>query len=89
MANNVQIIPNSGSIVYGDANKVIKIQYSSTTGKPLTFTSGSAEDTFLKVSYDSVNAINKFEIPSANQFKIPVDANITGAPVGTITFSTL
>jgi len=88
MANNVQIIPNSGSILYGDADKILKIQYSSATGNPLTFTSQSNENTFLKVSYDSANTINKFEVPSINQFKLPVDAGIDGAAVGTITFNT-
>ena len=88
MANNVQIIPKSGSILYGDANKQLQIQYGTTPGQPLAFTSQSSENTFLRVSYDSVNAINKFEIPSNNQFKIPVDNDLAGAAVGTITFNT-
>ena len=48
MANNVQIVPNSGSIVYGDgeSNKDLKIQYSSASGKPLTFSSGSGDQFF-------------------------------------------
>ena len=70
MANNVQIVPNSGSILYGVSDKQLQLQYGTSPGKPLTFTSQSVENTFLKVSYDSVNAINKFEVPSINQFKM-------------------
>lgn len=73
MANNVQIIPQSGSILYGDANKILKIQYSPTTGQPLSFSSGSGDQVvnFLKVSYDSTNATNKFEIPSKQPIQNP------------------